>query len=275
MTRLRVATWNAEGMFVEGTKTRRATSHDAITALRRLNADIVFVPEFGDMSRLNQPTITAIRSLGYESHIVPYGEERVSHLGLGFFSRLVITKHSIHHLPVTQRALFEAYCRTEDKKTIRIIGVHLDDRSEKIRLKQIEFIVEIIQKDRNTPLIVMGDFNAMHSKTLFAKMTSTKVASVMAKRIPNDHVSSVAQRVHEMASGSTIDYIISHTSLTNLDPKLSATISAKQSGMEWAPKLRLAKIDWIFGSDDITTLSHTVKHDVGSDHRQVVADIML
>ena len=65
MTRLRVATWNAEGMFVEGTKTRRATSHDAITALRRLNADIVFVPEFGDMSRLNQPTITAIRSLGY------------------------------------------------------------------------------------------------------------------------------------------------------------------------------------------------------------------
>ena len=64
MIPVRVATWNAEGMFVDGTKTRRAGSHDALRALESLDADIVVVPEFGKLAELKESVKLAIKALG-------------------------------------------------------------------------------------------------------------------------------------------------------------------------------------------------------------------
>jgi endonuclease/exonuclease/phosphatase family metal-dependent hydrolase len=274
MSTLRVATWNAEGMFVDGTKTRRAGSHEALRALRKLNADVVFVPEFGYLSKLKDSVVTTIKSLGYELVLIPYNDPRIPDLGLAIMTRLPITKKVIHNLPVTGRAMVELFCANEADKLIRVVGVHLDDREEAIRLEQVALVTEVINAYKGST-ILMGDFNAMHKSTAFARVTRTRTAAAVATYIPHEQISSVAKRVHEMASGTTIDYLLRHTTLRNLDPSMAPTISAKQRGMEWAPSVRLAKIDWIFASADIQAVSHHVKKDVGSDHRQVVADVKL
>ena len=188
-------------------------------------------------------------------------------------SRFSVKRRREYSLPVTDRTMVELYCHGDDGRELRIIGVHLDDREEAMRLEQVKCVVDIVNTDATTPTLLMGDFNAMHRTSKFARLTRTKLAYLIASTVPHPQLASVARRVHEMATGKTIDYILSHTSLKNLDPTLSPTISAKQSGMEWAPSLRLAKIDWIFGSSHIVVRSHGVRRDVGSDHRQVVATV--
>lgn len=76
-----------------------------------------------------------------------------------------------------------------------------------------------------------------------------------------------------MAMGTTIAYLLKETTLHDLDTKNRRTISGKQRGLEWIPAVRLAKIDWIFGSKQFRTLSYRIMRDVGSDHRPVLAKI--
>lgn len=273
MSKLRVATWNAEGMFVKGTQTRRANPHDALQTLRMLDADIVVIPEFGNIKRLEESVVTTIKALGYQLVINPYDDPRATDLGFGFLSRLPIDAQRTVPLPVTGRSILEVYCRDESGTPIRFVGVHLDDREEAIRMKEVKSVVDVINTDTSTPTMLMGDFNAMHASSGFAKLARTKTVAMLAYRIPNKQVASVARRAQEMAIGTTIDYLLQHTALHNLDPAMTPTVSAKQRGMEWAPSMRLAKIDWIFGSPHIIVEAHHVKKDVGSDHRPVVVQV--
>ncbi|MEO5949644.1 MAG: endonuclease/exonuclease/phosphatase family protein, partial [Candidatus Saccharimonas sp.] len=134
MNQLRVVTWNAEGMFVEGTKTRRGSPHDALETLKKLDADIVVVPEFGRLVDLKDAVQTTIRSLGYDAVTLTYDEPRTAGLGFAILSRLPITQTLTHILPSSKRQLLEVICRTDYDDDIHVFGAHLDDRSEGGRL---------------------------------------------------------------------------------------------------------------------------------------------
>jgi hypothetical protein len=82
--------WNAEGMFVEGSMTRRASPDDALAVLREVGADIVVVPEFGVFERMSEKTSSAIAALGYTMEQFVYGDERGHGTGLAILSRLPI-----------------------------------------------------------------------------------------------------------------------------------------------------------------------------------------
>ena len=273
MTKLRVVTWNAEGMFVEGSKTTRALPHDALAVLQKLKADFVVVPEFGNIATAREETMLAIRALGYEISLAAYDDERSPGIGMAVLSRLPVVSVAQHALPETRRPYIELHARDEAGEQLRIIGVHLDDRSEVTRMKQIVSVVSIINAGASTPTLVMGDFNAMHEKSLFARVARSSVAGRLSARVKHDQLRSVASRVHEMGRGTTIKTILTDTRLRDLDTKHRRTISAKQAGLEWAPALRLAKIDWIFGSKHFKVISYKVQRDVGSDHRPVIADL--
>jgi endonuclease/exonuclease/phosphatase family metal-dependent hydrolase len=77
-----------------------------------------------------------------------------------------------------------------------------------------------------------------------------------------------------MAVGTTVSYLLAHTDLCDLDPRLQRTISAKQADLSWAPKTRLAKIDWIFGPRHWKVQRYHIDKDAGSDHRPVIADVI-
>lgn len=273
MNHLSVVTWNAEGMFVDGTKTRRGTPHNAIATLRRLNADIVVIPEFGRIADLEDAHMAAIQALGYEVTLIAYDEPRSPGLGFAILSRLDVIATYIHDLPGSKRQMLEIRCKDADGVHLRILGVHLDDRSEEGRLNEVTTVCEIVNSETNIPTILLGDFNAMHRDSWFARIARSRPARHLSHRVPHSLVKSMAQRVHEMALGTTVDYLLTHTKLHDLDPGRKRTISGKQAGLEWLPAWRLAKIDWIFASKQVTTLHYHVLRDQGSDHRPVKADV--
>ena len=271
MSKLRVVTWNAEGMFVEGTKTKRATPHDALATLRRLNADIVVVPEFGRLATLRDEIRLTLESLGYELTMLEYDEPRSPGLGFAILSRLKVVSSQVHNLHESRRQLLEVRCENTEGVLIRVLGIHLDDRTEEGRLNEIASVVDIVDNNLDTPTLLLGDFNAMRRESLFAKFARSSSARLVIRRVNHELLRSMAERVSEMALGTTIEYLETHTKLHDMDRGRKRTISSKQEGLEWVPSWRLAKIDWIFASKHFTTRSYRVLPDVGSDHRPVLA----
>lgn len=274
---LRVVTWNAEGMFVTGSKTRRADRHQALHVVRRLDADIVFVPEFGNVDDVEPATITALHALGYQVILYSYAQtELPGSYGAALFTRLPLVSHTLHHFANTGRTFIEAYIKPDAASSaLRIVGLHLDDRSEALRLEQAAQATGVVSKSHEGETIVLGDFNAMHKHSRFARVARSAITARLTKAVSHGLVRSMSGRVSEMAIGSTIEYLLAHTNLHDLDGKHRRTISAKQAGLEWAPALRLAKIDWILGSPGVASQGYRVHKDVGSDHRPVIADLIL
>lgn len=268
---LRVMSWNAEGMFVEGSMTRRASPDDALAVLREVGADVVVVPEFGVFERMSEKTSSAIAALGYTMEQFVYGDERGRGTGLAILSRLPIESRQRIAMNEFKSALEVVVAR--EHQNIRIIGVHLDDRTEAGRLAETEQLVAHIGSRKPLPTLMMGDFNAMDGSTFFARIARGICGDIAVQIVRNEQLSSVVSRVREMALGTTIRYIESQTHLRNLDPKFRRTISAKQRGLEWLPAFRLAKIDWVFGSPEVAVKRYRVLRDVGSDHRPIVVDI--
>jgi endonuclease/exonuclease/phosphatase family metal-dependent hydrolase len=273
MNRLTVVTWNAEGMFVDDTKTRRGTPHDAIATLRKLDADIVVIPEFGRMADLQDAHAAAIEALGYEITLVAYDEPRAPGLGFAILSRLPILETRVHELPGSRRQVVEIQHKDVEGTRIRVLGVHLDDRSEAGRLTEIATVCDIVTTEATMPTLLLGDFNAMHHDSWFARIARSRPAHGLSRRVRHTLVRSMADRVHEMALGTTVEYLLAHTNLHDLDPGRKRTISGKQAGLEWLPAWRLAKIDWIFGSKQFKTVGYRVLRDSGSDHRPVRAEL--
>lgn len=279
MNKLRVVTWNAEGMFDEHVGTIRANDHDGIAVIKELDADIVVIPEFGEQGAMPEHVRVTMNYLGYEIATVPYDPDpgyyhtKDQHYPyeLAIFTRLTLLSSAALRLGGVRNAL-DVTCRDVAGKKLRIIGVHLDDNSEAMRLKQAEDLVVAIGK-MACPTLVMGDFNAMRSQSQSARFARNRLLHSVVRRAPHTLIRSIASRAHEMASGTTIDYILRHGQVHDLDPGHHLTISGKQHGVEWMPSIRLAKVDWIFGSHHFKTESYKVWRDVGSDHRPVRAEL--
>lgn len=268
---LRVATWNAEGMFVEGSMTRRAAPRDAIMVLKRLDADVVVIPEFGVIDTLTKETDAAIRALGYDYVTMRYRDRRARGSGLAILSRYPIVRTV--SLPLGEiKGAIDAEIELPDMM-IRVIGVHLDDRSEQLRLREVESLVSYVGAAAERPTFMMGDFNAMSRPSLFARLARSDIGRFVERIILHSTLRSVVSRVREMALGTTIEMIEQQTDLHSLDPGLQRTVSVRQRGLECIPAVRLAKIDWIFGPPDISVESYVVSRDAGSDHRPVIAKV--
>ena len=257
-------------MFVAGSRTRRASPHDGIAVIKRLNADIIFIPEFSNTSPVDESVTDALRALGYTLITYLYEQPECSSFVAAFLTRLPLRSHVLHSFTNTQRQFIETRI-TLGSGIFRVIGVHLDDRSEELRLAQVPELASLINQDNTIPTIVLGDFNAMPASALFSRIARLRFVSYIARNLPSEILRSTGARVAQMAVGTTIPTLLRTTKFHDLDLGQRATISAKQEGFEWLPSIRLAKIDWIFGSSQISTLQYRVLPDVGSDHRPVLA----
>lgn len=272
MNKLRVATWNAEGMFVEGSKTRRGTPHDAVAVIKKLRADIISIPEFGMFATLTDEIRTTLQALGYEIVETSYKDAYHNEYGMALLSRLPIV-HTQTVRFADHRNAIEAKVLDSQSNIIKVLAVHLDDSSERNRLEEIADIAKHLESSGNLPTLLMGDFNAMAMHSNFARLARSAMARSVARRLPHPILKDMALRVNEMALGSTIQYLQDHSYLHDLDPGHKRTISARQRATDWLPHLKLAKIDWIFGSKHFRTHSYRVLPDVGSDHRPVIAEL--
>ena len=279
---MKIVSWNIEGRLSPLSRDGRGTPEKIVEAIEELNGSVVVNPEgFGTDPSVSESIEGSLRRLGYETLSTPYDDaiERgegaaVIDPHLRVMSRLPIISHEVIRPGGLRNMISMTVHDPESNTDIRVIGVHLDDRSESLRLRQVEPLIEYINSS-DLPTIMMGDFNAMPPNTMKSFLVHSFLFKGLARVIPHRHMRHVLRRLSDMATGTTIDVILNRTVLRNTDPTYKPTTTPKMRRMEWMPSIRFAKIDWIFVSPDIEYKNFSVSRDLGSDHRALSIEITL
>lgn len=279
---MKIASWNIEGRLSNLATDERGTPEKIVAAIRELDADILVHPEaFGTDPEVTDAIKAALGGLGYVCTSVAYddlvsrgGKAVVPNPHLMIMSRVPIISHEIIRPGNLRNMLAVQVTDPETGKQLRVIGIHLEDREEVLRLKQITPLIEYIN-DSDVATVMMGDFNAMPPNTFKSRLIHSGVVRDPATLIPHKHMRYVIQRLSDMASGTTIAKLMKETRLVNTDPSLQSTTTPKMRRMEWMPSIPFAKIDWIFVSPDIEYENLAVSPDLGSDHRALSLEIHL
>lgn len=277
---MKIISWNLEGRLSRLASDERGTPEKIVAAIRSLNADVLVHPEaFGSDPGIDESIEKTLGDLGYESVSVAYddligrGEKAVvPNPHMRVMSRLPITASEVIR-PGNLRSMLAIHVADPVIGTVRIIGVHLDDRDEELRLRQAGPLIEYINGSR-LPTIVCGDFNAMPPHAFRSTVVHNSFLRDLASLVPHRHMRYTLTRLSDMASGTTIDRILGETDLVNTDPRLTPTTTPKMRRMEWMPSIPLVKIDWILVSKDLAYRDFAVSPDLGSDHRALSVSVL-
>ncbi len=278
---LRIASWNIEQRLSRYTKSGRGCPEFIINSIKQLNADVIFLPEAFDSKIPIEKTITAkLASMGYIFYDVPYeegGPIRPDYPDLSpnlrIMSRIPISKFKKFRLGKLRNALSCSVIDPQTQKEIRILGIHLDDRSEALRQSELPSLIAQINSS-NLPTVMVGDYNAMSGTTKKAKIINSKFIRLLEKLILNQEIRSYAIRASDMAIGSTLRSLEQNTRLRDVDDKHRPTTTPKLRTVNWLPSIRLIDIDHMLVSPDILVENFTIMgYDGGSDHRAISAFI--
>ena len=268
---IKIASWNIEGRLSDTGDVGRGTPAHILNSIAKLDADVLLLAEAHSADSLDDlPAGKQLRDLGYQIHSVNYDDDTAERtdsynkkLSLVFASRLPINKFQVIRLGDLRNALVAIV------GGIRFIGIHLDDRREETRVRQMHDLVKTINKS-DMPTIVMGDFNAMHGGDLWpARFLRLRPVRFLA-RFAFVHI---AKRAVEMARGEAISYLENNTNLTDADSQHRPTTTPKVRGFGWLPSVRLIQIDHIFISPDVKISDFTISPDLGADHRAITLEI--
>lgn len=276
---MKIASWNVEGRLSSTTNKDRGTPDRILDAIEELNADIVVLPE----AYTHQPDKNVderLRAMGYEWEDARYDEKDREHenihtndIHIRVLSRLAIVESSQLRWDDARGLLAVIVTDPVSGKKVRVIATHLDDRSEERRLRQVEDAVPFINST-DMPTVMMGDFNAMHLD-VWSQLIGSRAVKSVCSLIPHVRARSLASKLSEMATGTTLAKLESETSLRDVDPRHQPTTTPKLRGMEFMPSVRMAQIDHIFVTPDVTATNFNVSKDGGSDHRAISAEISL
>jgi endonuclease/exonuclease/phosphatase family metal-dependent hydrolase len=273
---IKIASWNIEGRLSGTGAKRRGTPEKIIDMIRRINADVlVLIEAHGETSLDNLKSRQKLQDMGYHLNNVPYQDDTPSRadtsaelLSLMLLSKFPVEKFDIIRLGDFRNA-FSAQIQYKEQ-SFRIFGIHLDDRQETTRLKQIDDLEKIINQSK-LPTVVVGDFNAMHGDDIWPKLLHSRPVKSLAKLL----VPAISLRASEMATGNTLRLLQLTTGLTDADPRHRPTTTPKMRGQEWLPSIRLIQIDHIFVSKKIKVNNFKIMPDGGADHRAIVAELSL
>ena len=279
---MKIATWNVEGRLSRfAQESMRGSPEQIIREIERLDADVLFLPEAFDKSRpVEDHILSMIDELEYAKFEASYddiGDRQYAatinpHMML--LSRVPLQSSKIVRLGGSRNAVLAQVDEPQTGKSLRIICVHLDDRSETNRIKQVNDLVPLI-KSSNVPTIVMGDFNAMHKESLSARVLRTFLVKRAVRHWPHARSKDIMHRLLEMATGDTMSRILGQTKLIDIDSKMRPTTTPKMRGQEWMPSVRMVQIDHMFVSPDVKAAHFEIGRDGGSDHRAISATLQV
>jgi endonuclease/exonuclease/phosphatase family metal-dependent hydrolase len=271
---MRISSWNIEGRLSKVSTSGRGNPEQIVNNIIEINPDVMVLLEAHSETNIdNLLTISKLKLHGYFVYNIPYDDDLKSRpdakdnrLSMILLSKLPVSNFEIVKLGNT-RNCFIADLFFEKNRTVKVIGVHFDDRNESNRLKQLSTLMYKIN-DQVKPLIILGDFNTMHYEDFKSKLLRNKFIRTLASHI----LPSISVRATEMAKGGVITGLES-IGLIDADCKHRPTTTLKMRGMEWIPSLRLIQIDHIMVSKDINIRNYTICRDGGSDHRAIYADL--
>lgn len=276
---MKIASWNVENRLTARAHSSRGTPLHILEEIKKLDADILVLPE----AYSKKPEVGVddyLRELGYVWHDARYDERTrpgesidTNDLYLRVLSRFPFIETKPLRWNNERNTVSVTIQDPETKLPIRVIAVHLDDRTEKSRLCQIDEAITYVNSS-DLPTVMLGDFNAMHT-SLGAKILSSRIVRVMAAFIPHFQFRIMATRLSEMALGATLLRLENETSLREVDVKHRPTATPKMHAVEWMPSICLAQIDHIFVTPNIEASNFHISKDGGSDHRAIFADIVV
>ena len=276
---VRLAIWNIERrLALSPGDAPRSTPGCIITELLLLQADIIFIPESHNLPELPKKIRRQFEAVGYTVYECAYDDPaRVKIEPDVATHSMFLTKFPLETAKKYRydrhRSLPTICVRIDDSSTLTLVGIHLDDRSEAARRVQAGAIIRQYKKS-TTPLVLLGDFNAMHKKGI-AWLYGSWIIRQASRLIPHTFLRSVVERFSAMANGGTLRMLMAELGLRDADPYRHSTVTPKMRGLEFLPSIPLAQIDHILISDDIQVDDIEVMDDGGSDHRAVVATIKL
>ena len=273
MTKIRAASWNVEGRLSNTESLKRGKPADIIKAVKLINSDILVLLEAHSESSVDElKVLDELKAIGYHVYNVPYNDDLKSRpdayttqLSMLLLSKLEVTKFDVFKLGDI-RNCFAAVIENK----FRIIGVHLDDRQEENRIKQVADLSKIVNGS-DIPTAVMGDFNTMHGEDIWpSKFLRSRPIRQLSRMI----LPIISIRAVEMARGEALKTLELTTNLVDIDAKHRPTVTPKSRGLEWLPSIKLMQIDHIFVSKNTKITNFIIEKDNGSDHRAIVATIL-
>jgi endonuclease/exonuclease/phosphatase family metal-dependent hydrolase len=290
---IKVASWNLESRGSDYETAKRGTTAHILEGIERIDADVMVLPDaFAEQAA---PAFDArLHELGYDWHDVLYGDEgrnwSLSHTGkesgMRVLSRFEIIDIEEVHWGKSQRGMIVMVVRDPSSGgLLRVIGVHLDDRTEDYRESQIKSLAEYYQHAKAMPTLAMGDFNAVHGNDIKSRLLGSKFMRWAARNIPSravpppgdfaDDIRGFAMRGTDMMSGRALRLLEQQTNLCELDSKHRPTATLKLHGLMWLPSWRILQLDHIYASPEIKASVVKVWPDGGSDHRAISTQITL
>ena len=268
-----------EGRLSQFATRGRGTPDKIIDEIERLDADVIVLPEVYDGERgVGQPVEARIARLGYAYiHDVNYkngGPERrkddaVKQPYLRMMSKLAFQSIRTVRLGDLRDAIDAVVLDPETGLPIRVIGVHLDDRSEDLRDRQVDDLERIVTRS-DVPIILAGDMNDMYPHSRRAAFLRSTPVRLMAHAFPHEPLADFGMRTAEMAIGRSIARLTAPGMLVDADRTHQPTTTPRVRGFEFFPSIPLIDIDHIMTSPSLKTSDYTVgKGDAGSDHRPI------
>lgn len=276
---IKLLSWNIEGRLTRyAAAAERGSPEHIIAQLRHHDADIVVLPEASDGKNIEPSVYASLEQLGYRICHVEYNDagERPfvasEQPSLMLLSRLALSDiRSIR--PGGVRTLLTAVMtEPSSNQKIRIIPIHLDERSERNRLLQAEAVADLASKSEY-PIILAGDFNAMHARDPKAKLARFLCHPFLSRWMPHSELRVRMQQVYEMAEGRALGHCM-QVGLYETNPHFRATTTPQLRTLpRWMPNIRLIQIDHILLSRDLRSEGFTIAPDGGSDHRALSVNI--
>jgi endonuclease/exonuclease/phosphatase family metal-dependent hydrolase len=268
---LKILSWNIEGRLTSFSRRGRGTPEHILAEIKRHNADVAVLPEASDGDDVSDETIRAIELMGYEIHTVYYDDKGArfdaaeANPTLKLLSRRPVTNVRRLRYGNVRNALVVDII-DEEKITYRFFCIHLDDRSEANRQMQVKEIVGHITASPY-PVVVMGDFNAMHASDMKARLLRSGLFRAITRTVSHPRAKDMLRRLSEMASGETLRRLEAETDVIAVDNHHRPTSTPKLRGMTWLPSVRLIQIDHIYLAPTIESKNFKIARDGGSDHR--------
>lgn len=288
---LKVGSWNLESRLSGYETSGRGTAEHIIEGIKNLDADALVLPD-AFSENVASGVDERLHELGYEWREVLYGTEgrnwSLSHTGkesgMRILSRLeIVDVEEVRWGMSRSRMIAMVVREAASGGLLRVIGIHMDDRTEEYRESQIDGFADYLNDTEALPTIAMGDFNAVHGSDLRARLLGSTFMRWMARNIPSrtvpppgdfaDDIRGFAMRGTDMMSGRALRQLEKRTNLRDLDPKHRATATLKLHGLHWLPSWRILQLDHMFATPDIATDGIKVWPDGGSDHRAISAVI--
>lgn len=269
---LRVATWNVEGRLEGRTGGRRGSPPHILAGIQRLDADLIVLP---GAYRDHPDPIVEERLLqwGYVCQDIAYRDNATKGRGLSLriATRLPLANIHVVRFGNIRSLLCLRVVDPESLCQVRIIAVHLDERSEARRLRQVEDMITHVACE---PLrtIVLGDFNAVWPEGYAAVLGSEPVRR-LAHRVPGRQFRAACLRLVDMAAGTTLMRLANEAGLHEADRLHLPTAMPKTRLTDLFPDIRLVQLDHILLTPGLVATDFDIAERSGSRHRAVSATI--